>query len=161
MVALKNESTKKEQTAFEVADYTFPPNGDPSWEYDKESDSESDYDSENDAFNVSCHGSDLKRMMGEANQCDKSTIKRRKVSTQLDLMNSNLISVSFDEKKPIAEDSFNSLGSGLCDEHPRNILKQRFQFQSKKEDQHLLPRDNNADMQSAKGMNKFLIEVAL
>lgn len=52
---------------------------------------------ENDALNVSCHGNHFKRMKEEPKHVDKFTIKRRKLQTQMDLMNSILMSVKFGE----------------------------------------------------------------
>ena len=85
MIPLASESGMKENADLD-ADYIILAS------IDSSSDDESD---ENDVFNVSCHGNNFKRMKEEPNQCDEFTIKRRKLHTQLDLMNSILMSITF------------------------------------------------------------------
>lgn len=58
------------------------------------SDDESESD-EGDVFSVSCHGSHFKQMKEQPNQCDEFAIKRRKLHTQLNLLNSDLTSMTF------------------------------------------------------------------
>ena len=52
---------------------------------------------ETDVFNVSCHGNDLKKMIEEPRECNEFTIKRRKIHTQLDLLNASLLSFGIDK----------------------------------------------------------------
>ena len=79
-------------------------------------DSSSDDDGqcdENDVFNTSCHGSHFKRMKEEPTQCDEYAIKRRKLHTQLDLMNSILMSMSFGGNVTSSDELFSD-GSASC-----------------------------------------------
>lgn len=83
-----------------------------------EDESESD---ESDVFNVSCHGSHFKQMKEEPKQCDEFTIKRRKLHTQLDLLNSDLLSMTFGASRPSTEQSlFSSVPSKRPRKVPRN-----------------------------------------
>ena len=75
------------------------------------SDDERESDEENDAFNESCHRNDFKRMLEESNLCHDFAFKRRKLHTQLDLMNSNLKSMGLGCGKIIFEESSNLLNS--------------------------------------------------
>lgn len=54
---------------------------------------------ESDALNVSCHGNHFKRMKEEPKQCNDLTIKRRKLHSQIELMNSTLLSMALRETK--------------------------------------------------------------
>ena len=79
-------------------------------------DSSSDDDGqcdENDVFSTSCHGSHFKRMKEEPTQCDEYAIKRRKLHTQLDLMNSILMSMSFGGNVTSSDELFSD-GSASC-----------------------------------------------
>ena len=58
------------------------------------SDDESESD-EGDVFSVSCHGSHFKQLKERPKQCDELAIKRRKLHTQLNLLNSDLMSLAF------------------------------------------------------------------
>lgn len=58
------------------------------------SDDESESD-EGDVFSVSCHGSHFKQLKEQPKQCDELAIKRRKLHTQLNLLNSDLMSMTF------------------------------------------------------------------
>ena len=58
------------------------------------SDDESESD-EGDVFSVSCHNSHFKQLKEQPNQCDEFAIKRRKLHTQLNLLNSDLMSMTF------------------------------------------------------------------
>lgn len=58
------------------------------------SDDESEND-EGDVFSVSCHGSHFKQLKEQPKQCDELAIKRRKLHTQLNLLNSDLMSMTF------------------------------------------------------------------
>ena len=58
------------------------------------SDDESESD-EGDVFSVSCHGSHFKQLKEQPKQCDEFAIKRRKLHTQLNLLNSDLMSMTF------------------------------------------------------------------
>ena len=59
------------------------------------SDDESESD-EGDVFSVSCHGSHFKQLKEQPKQCDELAVKRRKLHTQLNLLNSDLMSMTFD-----------------------------------------------------------------
>ena len=58
------------------------------------SDDESESD-EGDVFSVSCHGSHFKQLKEQPKQCDQLAVKRRKLHTQLNLLNSDLMSMTF------------------------------------------------------------------
>ena len=62
------------------------------------SDDESEND-EGDVFSVSCHGSHFKQLKEQPKQCDELAIKRRKLHTQLSLLNSDLMSMTFGGSK--------------------------------------------------------------
>ena len=96
---LTRDTVAKEQTDLD-ADFIILASVDPSSDDDDQSD-------ENDVFNVSCHGNHFKRMKEEPKQCDEFTIKRRKVHTQLDLMNSALMTMKFGDDPSVASVSLN------------------------------------------------------
>lgn len=126
MVQLASKSVISEHENLD-ADYMFLASGDSS------SDDESQND-ENDAFNVSCHGNHFKRMKEEPKQCGEFTIKRRKLHTQLDMMNSVLRSMSFGENENVAssdEPSFGSVSSGKRTVAARKITKKRLARKAK------------------------------
>lgn len=56
------------------------------------SDDESESD-ESDVFSVSCHGNHFKQLKEKPKQYDEFAIKRRKLHTQLNLLNSDLMSM--------------------------------------------------------------------
>lgn len=85
------------------------------------SDDERESDEENDAFNESCHGNDFKRMFEESNFCHDFAIKRRKLHTQLDLMNSNLMSMGFGCGKKVLEGPRNLPNSVSRDKSQREM----------------------------------------
>lgn len=85
------------------------------------SDDESESD-ESDVFSVSCHGSHFKQMNEETTQCDKFTVKRRKLHTHLDLLNSDLMSMTFDASRTSAEQP--PVGSVPC-KRPRKVPRKK------------------------------------
>ena len=85
------------------------------------SDDERESDEENDAFNESCHGNDFKRMLEESNFCPDFAIKRRKLHTQLDLMNSSLMSMGFGCSKKVLEGPSNLPNSVTRDKSQREM----------------------------------------
>lgn len=127
LVHLTNTAPSAKRTEHEElnVDYTFLAMA----SFDPSLDDESDSD-ENDILNLSCHGTDLKRMRENPKlSCDESTIKRRKLQTQLDLMNSNLSSMAFDRNETMTpKESFNLNSSGpavTCDKCPDEMWKAR------------------------------------
>lgn len=66
------------------------------------SDDESESD-EGDVFSVSCHGSHFKQLKEQPKQCDELAIKRRKLQTQLNLLNSDLLSMTFGGSRTSAD----------------------------------------------------------
>ena len=105
MMPLASETVVKEQVDLE-ADFIILAS------IDSASDDESLSD-ENDILNVSCHGNHFKRLKEEPKHCDEFAIKRRKLHTQMDLMNSILMSMSFNgnitspDERPTGSVSFN------------------------------------------------------
>ena len=105
MTPLANETALKEEVDLE-ADFIVLAS------MDSVSDDESLSD-ENDVFSVSCHGNHFKRLKEEPKRCDEFAIKRRKLHTQMDLMNSILMSMSFSgnltssDERPTGSVSFN------------------------------------------------------
>lgn len=115
---------------------------------------------ENDALNVSCHGRDFKRMMKESKHCDEFefAVKRRKLQTQLDLMKSNLKSMTFhpqqepsrfevrqkkesfgafDGSKSISEKSSDLSASLSCNKRQREMPDETLKVKSENLDGHL------------------------
>lgn len=74
--------------------------------------SSSDDESESgDIFSVSCHSSHFKRMKAEPEQCDEFAIKRRKFKTQLDLLDTDLMLMTFGASKTSTDVEESSLRS--------------------------------------------------
>ena len=132
MIYFVDDSTKQEQKGPKLdPDFTFLASIDLS--SDDESESQSD---ENDALNLSCRGNDLKRIREEPKHCD-FVMKRRKLSIQLELMHTDLVSMTFNRgSKTISEEPSHSLDSVSCDKCSRDTLNECFNLTSDKADQH-------------------------
>ena len=130
---LTDATIGKEKTAFDNNDSVFVAYIDSLADDDNEID-------ENDVLKVSCHGSDLKRMRDEAWQCGVLTMKRRKISIHLEMMNSGLTSIAFNEKELSSKDSFKSSDS---DQSFDECIKIQSESDSKNEDSLLSSREKN------------------
>ena len=130
MIYFVDDSTKQEQKGPKLdPDFTFLAN------IDLSSDDESESDEE-DALNLSCHGNDLKRIREEPKHRD-FVMKRRKLSIQLELMHTDLVSMTFNQgSKTISEEPFHSLDSVSCDKCSRDTLNECLNLTSDKGDQH-------------------------
>lgn len=117
MVASSKNGSANQDKVIPDAEYTFLASM-------HSSDDKMEGDDENDAFNASCHGNDFKRMLEESNFCHDFAIKRRKLHAQLDLMNSNLMSMGFGCSKKVLEESSNLPNSVSRDKSQREMTNE-------------------------------------
>lgn len=115
MFPLADDSVMKKQKELD-ADYLIIAS------IESSSSDDEDESDESDVFSVSCHGSHFKQMKEEPNQCDEFTVKRRKLHTHLNLLNSDLMSMTFGARRTSPEQP--QFGSVRC-KRPRKMPRNK------------------------------------